>query len=179
MYSIGWSNQKGWTGCCMCYVRYICKLRTCRMLNQKSWEEETSVCVTTQCSKWAGIPYRKFFLFLNFIQSLSIYLFSISVTAHPCFAFVKHTGTSKFPFWALFLCNTKTEETSVRVLTDFRWIRVGYIVRLCWSCPCALSITIPKCYRVWNVHYQKPFSTIRLEVQRNSTVVVHAPHFML
>jgi hypothetical protein len=58
-----------------------------------------------QCLKWAvyaGIPYRKFFLFLNFIPALSIYtrskyiyLFFIFLTVYNCFAFKKYTGTSK------------------------------------------------------------------------------------
>jgi hypothetical protein len=55
---------------------------------------------------YAGIPYRNFFLSLNFIPAYInikyIYLSSsIFPTVYPCFAFKKYTGTSKFTFTVL------------------------------------------------------------------------------
>jgi hypothetical protein len=57
---------------------------------------------------YAAIPYRKFFLFLNFILALiNIYYIQLSLTSflmvYLCFTFKMYTGTYKFPFRALML----------------------------------------------------------------------------
>jgi hypothetical protein len=73
------------------------------------WSQLNVERTIDQCLKWAGIPYRNFFLFLNFIPALTniyyihLYIFPIflRVYSYPCFTFRKYTGTSIFPFRAL------------------------------------------------------------------------------
>jgi hypothetical protein len=52
---------------------------------------------------YAGISYRNYFYFLNFIPELInvYYLHSFTFAHYPCFSFKKKTDTSKFPFRAV------------------------------------------------------------------------------
>jgi hypothetical protein len=66
------------------------------------------VCVCVRaCSKWAGIPYRNFFFpwmshLHLLIHAILIYVL-IFLMVYSCFDFKKYTGTSKFPFRALYI----------------------------------------------------------------------------
>jgi hypothetical protein len=71
--------------------------------NSQSYPPNLSV---NWCSKLAGITYRNFFVFLNFIPALvNIYYIhlssSIFLAVYPCFTFKKYTCTLKFSFRAL------------------------------------------------------------------------------
>jgi hypothetical protein len=68
--------------------------------------------------KYAGMPCRSFFLFLNFVPAfINIYCIhsslSIFLTAYPCFAFKKCTGISKFPFRALPTCRYSAQSFKI------------------------------------------------------------------
>jgi hypothetical protein len=71
------------------------------------WNNKISGTVSSRNGPvYAGIPYRNFFLFLNFILAhINIYYIHLSLyillTVYLCFAFKKYTGTYKFPFRAL------------------------------------------------------------------------------